>query len=96
MCIRRNRVISARLPAFAAMLALLALPATAAAQNWPSRPLTLVVPFAAGGPSDVAGRKGSATCSASRSWWRIQVGGRHGRFAARRQGAARRIPVRAR
>jgi len=53
---RRNRAISARLPAFAAMLALLALPATAAAQNWPSRPLTLVVPFAAGGPSDVAGR----------------------------------------
>jgi hypothetical protein len=28
----------------------------AGAQNWPTRPLTLVVPFAAGGPSDVAGR----------------------------------------
>ena len=28
----------------------------APAQNWPTRPLTLVVPFAAGGPSDVAGR----------------------------------------
>jgi tripartite-type tricarboxylate transporter receptor subunit TctC len=28
----------------------------AAAQNFPNRPLTLVVPFAAGGPSDVAGR----------------------------------------
>jgi tripartite-type tricarboxylate transporter receptor subunit TctC len=26
------------------------------AQSWPTRPLTLVVPFAAGGPSDVAGR----------------------------------------
>jgi tripartite-type tricarboxylate transporter receptor subunit TctC len=26
------------------------------AQDWPTRPLTLVVPFAAGGPSDVAGR----------------------------------------
>src|SRR6476620_3636526 len=26
------------------------------AQTWPTRPLTLVVPFAAGGPSDVAGR----------------------------------------
>jgi len=30
--------------------------APAQAQNWPTRPLTLVVPFAAGGPSDVAGR----------------------------------------
>jgi len=29
---------------------------TAAAQSFPARPLTLVVPFAAGGPSDVAGR----------------------------------------
>ena len=28
----------------------------AVAQSWPTRPLTLVVPFAAGGPSDVAGR----------------------------------------
>jgi len=56
MCIRRRRVISARVPAFGAMLALLASTATAPAQNFPSRPLTLVVPFAAGGPSDVAGR----------------------------------------
>ena len=36
--------------------ALLAITQTAAAQSFPSRPLTLVVPFAAGGPSDVAGR----------------------------------------
>jgi hypothetical protein len=35
---------------------LLAVTHTAAAQSFPSRPLTLVVPFAAGGPSDVAGR----------------------------------------
>jgi tripartite-type tricarboxylate transporter receptor subunit TctC len=34
----------------------LALIQTAAAQRFPNRPLTLVVPFAAGGPSDVAGR----------------------------------------
>jgi Tripartite tricarboxylate transporter family receptor len=36
--------------------ALVAVTQTAAAQSFPSRPLTLVVPFAAGGPSDVAGR----------------------------------------
>jgi tripartite-type tricarboxylate transporter receptor subunit TctC len=35
---------------------LLAVIQTAAAQSFPNRPLTLVVPFAAGGPSDVAGR----------------------------------------
>jgi tripartite-type tricarboxylate transporter receptor subunit TctC len=34
----------------------LAIAGAASAQNWPSRPLNLVVPFAAGGPSDVAGR----------------------------------------
>ena len=56
MGIRRSRVIGACLAALAAMLALLAAPGMASAQNWPTRPLTLVVPFAAGGPSDVAGR----------------------------------------
>jgi tripartite-type tricarboxylate transporter receptor subunit TctC len=56
MGIGRSRVIGACLAALAAMLALLAAPGTASAQNWPTRPLTLVVPFAAGGPSDVAGR----------------------------------------
>src|SRR6476659_2956290 len=35
---------------------LLAITQTAAAQSFPTRLLTLVVPFAAGGPSDVAGR----------------------------------------
>jgi tripartite-type tricarboxylate transporter receptor subunit TctC len=37
-------------------LVMLGFAVPAAAQGWPSRPLTLVVPFAAGGPSDVAGR----------------------------------------
>jgi tripartite-type tricarboxylate transporter receptor subunit TctC len=56
MGIGRSRVIGACLAASAAMLALPAATGTASAQNWPTRPLTLVVPFAAGGPSDVAGR----------------------------------------
>ncbi len=34
----------------------LAYPGTAPAQDWPARPLTMVVPFAAGGPVDVLGR----------------------------------------
>jgi tripartite-type tricarboxylate transporter receptor subunit TctC len=38
------------------LAAFVGLSAPTAAQTWPTRPLTLVVPFAAGGPSDVAGR----------------------------------------
>ena len=38
----------------AAFAAVLALPAEA--QTWPTRPVTMVVPFAAGGPMDVVGR----------------------------------------
>ncbi len=43
---------------FAAALAALALatPAQAQAQEWPNRPLTMVVPFAAGGPMDALAR----------------------------------------
>ena len=37
---------------FAALIATLALAAPALAENYPSRPITVVVPFAAGGPSD--------------------------------------------
>jgi tripartite-type tricarboxylate transporter receptor subunit TctC len=40
----------------AATLAAVQLVEPAAAETWPSHTLTLVVPFAAGGPSDVAGR----------------------------------------
>src|SRR5215213_8607396 len=39
----------------AALLAMLAL-GTARAENFPSRPITIVVPFSAGGPSDVMSR----------------------------------------
>src|SRR5262245_18629638 len=39
-----------------AVLGLLAWAATAAAQDWPTQPITMVVPFGAGGPTDVVGR----------------------------------------
>ncbi|MBS7810029.1 Bug family tripartite tricarboxylate transporter substrate binding protein [Roseococcus pinisoli] len=39
-----------------ALLASLALPAVARAQDWPARPIRVVLPFAAGGSSDVAAR----------------------------------------
>lgn len=42
--------------AIVALGALLALTAGATAQNYPSRPITMVIPFAAGGPTDVLGR----------------------------------------
>ena len=35
---------------------ILGLTATAAAQNYPTRPVTIIIPFAAGGPTDVLGR----------------------------------------
>jgi tripartite-type tricarboxylate transporter receptor subunit TctC len=40
--------------ALAALAALAAAPASA--QEWPTRPVTMVVPFAAGGPADVLAR----------------------------------------
>lgn len=40
----------------AALAALLVLTGSASAQNFPDHPLTIVIPFAAGGPTDVLGR----------------------------------------
>ncbi|EHP37719.1 hypothetical protein OR16_41274 [Cupriavidus basilensis OR16] len=40
----------------AAALALLALSASALAQDYPTRPITWIVPFAAGGPTDALAR----------------------------------------
>ena len=42
--------------ALAATLSLAAAQAQTQAQNWPTRPVTMVVPFAAGGPMDTVGR----------------------------------------
>src|SRR5258708_37699823 len=42
--------------AFGAVLALPAEAQTSPTQIWPTRPVTMVVPFAAGGPMDVVGR----------------------------------------
>ena len=39
-----------------AVFAMLALGGAAAAQNFPSRPITVIVPFSAGGPSDAMAR----------------------------------------
>lgn len=40
----------------ATLAVLVALSTPAATQNWPSRPITAIVPFAAGGPVDIVGR----------------------------------------
>ncbi|HEY6025773.1 MAG TPA: tripartite tricarboxylate transporter substrate-binding protein, partial [Pseudolabrys sp.] len=39
-----------------ALAVLLALTGSAAAQDFPTRPMTMIIPFAAGGPTDLLGR----------------------------------------
>src|SRR5207244_644757 len=53
----KNRGLSmARTCIASALVGLLASIGCAAAQEWPNRPVTMVVPFAAGGPVDLVGR----------------------------------------
>ena len=40
----------------AAALAAVAMSTTANAQQWPTGPVTMIIPFAAGGPTDILGR----------------------------------------
>jgi tripartite-type tricarboxylate transporter receptor subunit TctC len=49
--------------ATAALAAILALGGVAAAQDYPTRPITMIIPFAAGGPTDVLGRVVAAKMS---------------------------------
>ena len=42
--------------ALAAAVCLAAAAPAAIAQTWPARPVTMIIPFAAGGPTDVLGR----------------------------------------
>ena len=83
--------------AIAAAAALLALTGTVSAQDWPTRPITMIIPFAPGGGVDASGRiqaqrmgelLGQTIVVENRRRRR-----RHGRLAARRQGDARRLHV---
>lgn len=51
MSFTRRTVVALAAAAFSVLA-----PATASAQAWPTRPITMVIPFAAGGPTDVLGR----------------------------------------
>jgi tripartite-type tricarboxylate transporter receptor subunit TctC len=77
-------------------LAIIGVAGTASAQNWPTRPVTMVVPYAAGSSSDIAGRILAAGLSDALGQQVIieNVGGGGGMTGTAR--VARRIPVRVR
>jgi len=53
-----------------------------AGQNYPTKPMTMIIPFAAGGPQDQIGRvmaQRMANCSDNRSWSKISAAPAHDR-----------------
>ena len=77
---------------FLAGAAVVAMAGSAMAQDFPTRPITMVIPFAAGGPTDVLGRVVAAKMGESA---RPAGGGRerHRRRRPDRRQARRRQPA---
>jgi tripartite-type tricarboxylate transporter receptor subunit TctC len=66
------------------LLGSLALPFAAHAQNYPARPITVVVPFPAGGPSDIVARILAEHMSRERAAsWAPRASQRRGQMATR-------------
>ena len=64
ICLRLNR----RAATLAGLMALACLPLHSAAQSWPAKPIRLVVPFPAGGGTDIVARDVSHKITALSQW----------------------------
>src|SRR3979409_2656277 len=54
--LERGMIRNAHLLLTAVLASAIAMPSLAAAQTWPSRPITMIVPFPAGGANDIPAR----------------------------------------